>query len=190
MTLPRRSAALLVALALTGCASSMSGVGGHDAYGCKAPAGVQCTSVSGVYANTHASAPRQIEARPSDPTRYAASVDRPAAGKTVGSPMPRGPDPAIRSNPRVLKVWIAPWEDSDGDLNEAALIHVIVDPGRWLIEHVRPVSRRHVDAVRAPITDTAEAASAPTRDTAPSQERLPQPPGAEATTTRATPGNR
>ena len=42
---------LTLALVLGGCATTLSGVGGSQRYACKAPPGVQCTSVSGVYAN-------------------------------------------------------------------------------------------------------------------------------------------
>ena len=51
---PLRLAALFAGsavLSLGGCASNLSGVGGTPTYACKAPAGAQCTSVSGVYAN-------------------------------------------------------------------------------------------------------------------------------------------
>ena len=41
----------LLTLGLSGCASSLSGVGGTQNYACKAPIGALCTSVSGVYAN-------------------------------------------------------------------------------------------------------------------------------------------
>ena len=49
---------LVFALALSGCASTLSGVGGADGYACKAPEGALCTSVSGVYANTAQGMPK------------------------------------------------------------------------------------------------------------------------------------
>ena len=55
MTDMRRTVALLVSATATllgGCASTMSGLGGEGSYACKAPVGSQCTSVSGVYANS------------------------------------------------------------------------------------------------------------------------------------------
>jgi conjugal transfer pilus assembly protein TraV len=45
---------------------------------------------------------------------------------------------SLRSSPRILRLWIAPWEDSDGDLHEASTVNVLVDHGRWLAERVRP----------------------------------------------------
>ena len=147
---------LLFALTLSGCASTLSGVGGADGYACKAPEGALCTSVSGVYANSVSGMPKETK-----PPGKNAAVDAPAIyGAT--SIAPGRPASAsgisIRSNPRVLRLWIAPWEDADGDLHEEALVHVVVDPGRWLIEHVRPASRSRVDAVAPSLTPAQEAA--------------------------------
>ena len=44
---------------------------------------------------------------------------------------------AIRSAPRVIRLWIAPWEDSDGDLHDQTYVYLTLDTGRWLIEHKR-----------------------------------------------------
>lgn len=30
-----------------------------------------------------------------------------------------------------LKVWIAPYEDRQGNFHEASVVHVVVQPGRW-----------------------------------------------------------
>ena len=49
---------LVFALTLSGCASTLSGLGGADGYACKAPEGAMCTSVSGVYANSFQGMPK------------------------------------------------------------------------------------------------------------------------------------
>jgi conjugal transfer pilus assembly protein TraV len=91
------------------------------------------------------------------------------------------PGAAIRSTSRVLRVWIAPWEDSDGDLHEEALVHVLIDTGRWLIEHVRPAGRSRVDAVTPPSSPRPDGASLPASDeVSPPSARLPQAPGGSA----------
>lgn len=163
---------LLFALALSGCASTMSGVGGTENYACKAPEGAMCTSVSGVYANSVHGMPmpgKPPEKKPPvvAPVIYGATSiapDKPAAVSVT----------SIRSNPRVLRLWIAPWEDSDGDLHEEALVHVVVDTGRWLIEHVRPASRPRVDGVAPPISPAHESSPAKASSEAPqSPTRLP-----------------
>ncbi len=162
-------APLLMALMLAGCASTLSGVGGVDGYACKAPEGAMCSSVSGIYANSAQGMPK-----PAKP-----SAQKPPADEAIAygaTPMAPGRTAAmsssLRSNPRLLRLWIAPWEDADGDLHEQALVHVVVDSGRWLIEHVRPAANRRMDGVAPPVPHVqetspakapAEAPQAPTR---------------------------
>lgn len=40
----------------------------------------------------------------------------------------------VRLPPRVIRIWIAPWEDSDGDLHQSSFIYSEISPkrGRWL----------------------------------------------------------
>jgi conjugal transfer pilus assembly protein TraV len=146
-------------VALSGCASSLSGLDATDSYGCRAPEGVSCISVSGIYANSSPGGPlsrgQSAPAKPSagTPPIYGASsvaLAQPAAPGSTGN--------AIRSTPRLLRVWIAPWEDSDGDLHEDGYVHMLVDTGRWLIEHVRPAPRSSMDGVAPPLAPAADAA--------------------------------
>ena len=156
----RRSFALVVGAAAAlsgGCASTMSGLGGEGSYACKAPVGSQCTSVSGVYANSiHGQPPASDLPKPAKGPASAASVPANAPASTA-APGLGVPPSALRSQPRVLRLWIAPWEDADGDLHEASVVHVLVDTGRWLIERVIPANRQRVDAVRPPIPSAAPA---------------------------------
>ncbi|MBX9606529.1 MAG: type IV conjugative transfer system lipoprotein TraV [Gammaproteobacteria bacterium] len=174
----------LLTLGLSGCASSLSGVGGTQNYACKAPIGALCTSVSGVYANAlhgmaevprpplTTAAPKKFGdtnavtkdaslisgAEPLIPSRSPTTADLEfeslSATTFSASAQPdsgaSGAEPALRSEPRVLRLWIAPWEDSDGDLHDAALVHVVVDTGRWLIERVRPVPRNRLGGITPP----------------------------------------
>ena len=50
---PKLAFALLACFALAGC-ENLSGVGGSSSFQCKAPAGVPCMSMDGVYANVRA----------------------------------------------------------------------------------------------------------------------------------------
>ena len=164
MTDLRRTVALLVgatATLLGGCASTMSGLGGEGSYACKAPVGSQCTSVSGVYANSiHGQPPASALPKPADPPAKTHASAPPVAAGASPTTTARAADksPAsLRSQPRVLRLWIAPWEDADGDLHEASVVHVLVDTGRWLIERVVPTSRNRIDAVRPPLPSPAPA---------------------------------
>lgn len=181
MTDLRRTVALLVgatATLLGGCASTMSGLGGEGSYACKAPVGSQCTSVSGVYANSiHGQPPASALPKPAkEPTSTAAAAT--VASASTAAPGLGTPPSALRSQPRVLRLWIAPWEDADGDLHEASVVHVLVDTGRWLIERVTPANRQRVDAVRPPISSAAPAfgpasASEPASSTETAPDRFP-----------------
>ena len=199
---PLRLAALFAGtavLGLSGCASNLSGVGGTPTYACKAPAGAQCTSVSGVYANVGqgarqllgSDAPRAVGSGAlgtpvADATSHGPVVrsgagapapkaspaetrpaPAPASGATTVAPTaPSGAVPAqstaaLRTAPRVLRLWIAPWEDSDGDLHEASTVHVLIDHGRWLIERVRPAPRGPRMGVTPPSAPSTAPTSAP-----------------------------
>ena len=167
-------APLLAALMLAGCASTLSGVGGVDGYACKAPEGAMCTSVSGIYANSAQGIPK-----PAKPSEQKSPSGEPVAygAKPLAPSRPAAVSSSLRSNPRILRVWIAPWEDADGDLHEQALVHVVVDTGRWLIEHVRPATGSRVDGVAPPVSLTQEPSPAKAPGDAPqAPTRYPLPP--------------
>ena len=187
------------AIILGGCASSLSGVGGTPSYACKAPIGAQCTSVSGVYANASANAgtnsdlvasramhealrPQGLLAMPSIPvppqrtmpastgaisTISTSSASSSAAAGTAPPPATTG----RRSPPRVVRLWISPWEDADGDLHEASFVHVVIDTGRWLIERVRPVPRSRIDIATPPLALPSAATAVP--ETRPAADLIP-----------------
>lgn len=142
------------ALTLTGCAGGMSGLGGSPTYGCQAPKGTVCTSVSGVYANSNAGYRSPVwSILPADATKQPTGT--PSAAPTSaseGSPSPTTPE-ALRTAPRVLRLWIAPWEDSDGDLHEASFVHVLVSTGQWRMARVRPTQDVKPEVTR-PATPT------------------------------------
>ena len=119
----------LLALALAGCAGTMSGLEGPGKFSCKAPDGIACASLSGVYANAlqnHLPG----AARAVDPV----TSDRSAA--TILRPVPSSGEP-IRSAQQVRRVWLAPWEDDDEVLHDQSYLYLVVDPGRWQVEHAR-----------------------------------------------------
>jgi len=45
-----------------------------------------------------------------------------------------GEEKPIRLPPRVIRIWISPWEDLDGDLHQPSYIYSEISPGRgrWL----------------------------------------------------------
>ena len=78
----------------------------------------------------------------------------------------------IRSQPRMLRVWIAPWRDEDDTLHDQSYLYMVIDPGQWQVEHnsaatVQRTMRRlqPLGTARMPAAD----AGAPTRGTATGQ---------------------
>lgn len=126
----RLALSLSVSAALTGCVS-MTGLTENSKFACKAPAGTTCTSVSGVYAN---SSFNNSSARPVSQQADTSGVPAPA-GATAFPVLAAGMP--IRSQPRMLRIWLAPWRDEDDTLHDQAYMYVMVDPGKWLVERSR-----------------------------------------------------
>ncbi|MFN3958024.1 MAG: type IV conjugative transfer system lipoprotein TraV [Tepidimonas ignava] len=131
-------AAVLGGVLLSGCASTMSGLDGEAKFACKAPEGVSCASLSGVYANAVADNLPGLRKDKPAPT-VAQQTPSPIQGRAPSSGEP------IRTAPKVLRLWIAPWEDADGDLHDQSYVYVVANPGRWVIEHNQ---RRIIDRYR------------------------------------------
>ena len=174
----------------TGC-GSITGLDGQSSYSCKAPDGVRCDSVSGNYHNAiQNNLPSQrrtpmlgggAEAPPALPARQAGalsgstvSVSNPApstAARTSATvePTPHSAAP-LRASPRVMRLWIKPWEDADRDLNGEAMVYVQVDNGRWLVDHVQRQAREPYAPVRPqtqPVATSAKAGPAAAPDDGP-----------------------
>lgn len=179
---------------LMGCAN-MSGLDGTAEYGCKAPQGVQCDSVSGNYYNAlQNNLPSQRQGRGADgdvaktpsTRRQAPAPDAPPARLLPA--VPASPDNALaaavalplRSQARVLRLWFKPWEDADRDLYDQGYVYVQIDSGRWLIDHAQQRIRDAYAPIRPPHT--------PSATTAPAQPIL-MPPKAGEPATAARPAN-
>lgn len=155
----RSVAAAFVTFALAGC-MNLSGYDGNASFGCKAPDGVICSSMSGVYENARQNnLPAQRLKReplnpPSDEATSSAELST-LRRYHPGSPgsharTPSTGDP-LRTPPAIQRIWIAPWKDIDNDLHDVAYLYVIVDPGDWSIDHHRNALRERFGPVlRAP----------------------------------------
>lgn len=130
---------LTVAAALftSGCVS-MTGVTNNSKFTCKAPDGVACTSVSGVYANAQQNnlPALQPHTRSGAEAASTAPVAPPALAGAAAFPVMQ-PGMPIRSQPRMLRLWVAPWRDDDDSLHDQSYIYVMVDSGKWQVERSR-----------------------------------------------------
>jgi conjugal transfer pilus assembly protein TraV len=181
-TMILRLGAVCLLLPLAAC-MNMSGLGGESKYACKAPDGVACDSVSGTYANAlhnnlpsqqaQRSARRQKEAFEESPS---SKVGRAISSATANaSGMAVTPSP-LRTQARILRLWIKPWEDADGDLYDQGYVYVQVDNGQWQIDHVQRQIRDVYAPLKPPPKPATEAATEPGASTPSPLPMLQRPP--------------
>ena len=128
-------------LLLSGCASM-----GANKFSCGAPDGARCQSLRQVYDATDSDDYRLSAAKTTRSSRaddaddssvdlerlLATSQDLPAsqlpaAVPTIETDMP------LRSRSKVLRVWIAPYEDGRGDLHSPGHVFMEIEPRRWTV---------------------------------------------------------
>ena len=158
-----RRAILLLLPTLSACAN-MAGLDGKSEFACRAPDGVVCTSVSGVYANTvagtlparQADHPQGVAPESAAEIQQKGQVDTPrpyVATHPVGT-APAAGTPLL-SPPRVLRLWLAPWVDEDRDLHDQAYLYVMWHRGEWQLDHTEAGIRRQFAPIVAPVTAPA-----------------------------------
>jgi conjugal transfer pilus assembly protein TraV len=118
-----------IVLFSTGCATQ---------YGCKGmPDDPKCLSTTEAYQVTDKALPEPPKA---EPTKIE-SVKAGAAGfpRHARQPVPKIDDPTpIRTPAQVMRIWIAPWEDGDGDLMVSGYVYTELEPRRWMIGKSAP----------------------------------------------------
>jgi conjugal transfer pilus assembly protein TraV len=185
--------ACAAAATLAGC--SMTGYDAKSSFSCKAPEGVLCNSMTGIYANAmaHNLPEQKVHSGSGAETNVTLgdyAQDAMAASSARGA---NGPSPLkargaltppldsglpIHTAPRELRVWFAPWKDTDADLHDQEYVYLIVDHGHWSIEHNQGRIREAYRPVLPP--DAAPAApqpAGPAGAPAPSVPREPVTPG-------------
>lgn len=181
-TLVLRLGAVCLFFPLAAC-MNMSGLGGDSKYACKAPDGVTCDSVSGTYANAlHNNLPSQQAQRstrrlkePSEES-HSVTVGR-SISRTTANPSDMAVTPSpLRTQARILRLWIKPWEDADGDLYDQGYVYVQVDNGQWQIDHVQRQIRDLYAPLKPPPKPDTEAANEPGASTPSPLPMLQRPP--------------
>jgi len=129
---------LLFALSVSACA------GGSSRYGCPAKSGHSCKSVSEVYAETtsgaeNASLPLR---KPRENKKSARTKKKfPKGMRFHAEKDTRGDEDASRAEdampvyipPRVIRLWVAPWQDARGVFHSEKYIYVLAGRGKWSI---------------------------------------------------------
>ncbi|MGN0902543.1 MAG: type IV conjugative transfer system lipoprotein TraV [Succinivibrio sp.] len=144
----RRKVTLLCAVALisgssaitTGCSSLALG---DDEFSCKMEnGGVPCASTAQMYEMTH---------NGQTPAKLAQEKKLEQEGKDVNSEnqnrngesdfvldnfvtnrLPNEPIP-VRTPPQVMRIWVAPYEDKEGDFVMSGYVYTEVSPRRWTL---------------------------------------------------------
>lgn len=131
------------AVVMSGC-SSMFTVGSSD-YGCSGmPEGVQCLSSKEVYALTEQPGPVTGEdyrnyvegkqATESSANRQTLRTNDPYAQayREMLQNMPVNQESMpIRTRSQVMRIWIAPWNSTNGDHHQQGLIYTELEGRRW-----------------------------------------------------------
>jgi conjugal transfer pilus assembly protein TraV len=132
---------------LSGCAGTLTGYKSETEHTCPSDTakGLPCTPVSEVFRRSMAGQlPGQTGEAASEasngsnrsPRSYAAQGASGAANLATAAmrpPMTSGMP--VRTAPRVLRVWFAPWRDDLDVLHDQRHSYLTLDTGRWLIEH-------------------------------------------------------
>ena len=114
--------ATLIAPMLTGC-FSLSGLSNAESdFACSPDLTPNCQSLSA----THAKIERQTDVPPRIVTTEGAPVDRLAVETPLVSPK-RAPE-------KILRIWMAPYIDEEGDLHDQHFLFTTVYRARWAPE--------------------------------------------------------
>lgn len=164
--------AIALSFALAGC-----GTVRPSKFQCPHPDGVSCMSTLEVYEASlsrhgpSASDPRRTAPAPS-PSR-AAAPRQPAGpaviveedggslrlvSHTVETPVPVAPSAPLRTDPQVLRIWLAPWEDTRGDLHLPGYVYSEIVGRTWAVGERAPTPRSTLRLLE-PASPTASASN-------------------------------
>jgi conjugal transfer pilus assembly protein TraV len=129
---------LFIRLVLVGLTIILS-AGCATQYGCKGmPDDPKCLSTTEAYQVTDKALPEpsKPETPKSEAVKAEAIVPFP---RYTRQPVPKIDDPTpIRTPAQIMRIWIAPWEDSDGDLMVSGYVYTELEPRRWMIGKSAP----------------------------------------------------
>ncbi len=139
MTIRKAALIAIAVMVLPGCGGKFT---------CPAPeAGITCEPVSEVYrrvvdSGTVSAGTRAKAEREKEPAKAAGEGSQAAAD--IVRKIEQNSEVPLRIPPKIVRIWIAPWEDGDGDLNQGGYIYSeISDPrGRWVFGEKAPDETR------------------------------------------------
>ncbi len=124
-------AVMVIAIAgiLQGC--SFMGIGKSD-FDCKGGVdGVRCLSARQVYQATESSDYVKTKDEKEDSDNKGQPISN-GRSQTSQVAVPRIDQPVpIRTQAKVMRIWMAPWEDDDGDLHADGFMYTEIESRRW-----------------------------------------------------------
>ena len=124
------TAAILI---LSGCSTlTMSGIGGSEKFRCSNAWNSDdpyCESISSNYKASVAGVLKDGMKR---------QVGQPYTNQSVRTLMltqAYSSGTPVRSQSEIARIWVAPYLDTDGDLNDQSFTYVVLNQGDWLIAH-------------------------------------------------------
>ena len=126
--------------------------GGSSRYGCPAKSGYSCKSVSEVYAEAtsgrssaedpfyefpgnkkSARAGGDTRKNPPKGRRFRPGKDKRDNGEAPGAGAGEEKTMPVYLPPRVIRLWIAPWQDTHGVFHSEKYVYLLAGKGRWTL---------------------------------------------------------
>lgn len=114
-------------LMLTGCAASLPNSQSS------APPTTAPDTVAALQAHQPEVVSQAQQADASEPTIAAAPTPADVVESAAAKATAKAPEPT-RTPASVLRLWVAPWEDADGNLHGASHVYTEVLPRRWQLD--------------------------------------------------------
>jgi len=105
---------------------------------------------------------------PANTVSYAGSTAKTTA-KAMSAPHSGAP---LRTPERIVRIWMAPFEDAEGDLHDQKYFYVTVAPGSWTIE----AHRANIKSTFQQVTPLSRNNAANKEQSAPDPDQLAQQP--------------
>lgn len=127
----KRYSVLLIAISLAGCSAK---------YGCKGmPDDPTCMSAVEAYKATDKAKSTVHPAEAAGASSETAAATAMPETLVEPAPVPKIDEPTpIRTPSKVMRIWVAPWEDGDGDLNVSGYVFTELEQRRWMIGKSAP----------------------------------------------------
>lgn len=129
---------VLISILASGCATTE--------YGCKGmPEDPKCLSTTEAYQLSDKALPDPMKMSEPKAEGVNAQTDSAVPSSSLPptpllqKPVPKIDDPTpIRTPAQVMRIWIAPWEDAEGDLMVSNYVYTEIEPRRWMIGKSAP----------------------------------------------------